>query len=407
MRIKEIKVRNFRTLKDITMSDIPGFSVIVGANGSGKTTLIGIFEFLRDCLKDNVRSALLKRGGFKEVISRGCPETDTIYIELAVQLDLLSDKSRIVRYILEIGIDAGKANRPIIRTEILQYRRGERGQPFRFINFSDGEGGAVAETLDNFDLENVSDEDLEREQQSLDSPDILAIKGLGQFKKFDAASQLRDLIENWNVSDFHITDARVTPEASYAEHLNVSGDNLALVAQFLSEYHPETYSKILEHMASRVPGIKSIKSESTTDGRVALKFQDAAFEDAFIARAVSDGTIKMFAYLILLYDPNPHPLLCVEEPENQLYPTLLTVLAEEFATYAERRNGKGQVFVTTHSPDFLNAVDLDSIFWFEKQDGFSKIHRARDNKQLVALVQEGDQPGELWRQDLFDGASPQ
>ena len=67
----------------------------------------------------------------------------------------------------------------------------------------------------------------------------------------------------------------------------------------------------------------------------------------------------MFAYLVLLYDPAPHPLLCIEEPENQLYPFLLGELAEEFADYANRG---GQVFVSTHSPDLLNAVDLESIY---------------------------------------------
>jgi predicted ATPase len=67
-----------------------------------------------------------------------------------------------------------------------------------------------------------------------------------------------------------------------------------------------------------------------------LRFKDGAFEDPFLARHVSDGTIKMFAYLILLYDPKPHPLLCVEEPENRLYPKLLWELAEEFRAYSLR-----------------------------------------------------------------------
>ncbi len=58
-------------------------------------------------------------------------------------------------------------------------------------------------------------------------------------------------------------------------------------------------------------------------------------------------------------DPKPHPLLCVEEPENQLYPRLLAELAEEFRDYALRG---GQAFISTHSPDFLNATQLDEVF---------------------------------------------
>lgn len=402
MQIKEITVRNFRVLKDVSMTNIPGFAVILGANGSGKSTLIGVFDFLKDCLKNNVRSALNARGGFHEVVSRGA-ENEKIYIELAIQLDLLSEKSRTVRYILEI---AEEQRRPVVKREILQYRRGSRGRPYKFIDFANGQGDAIAESLDNFDAKNVADEDLTREPQTLDSPDILAIKGLGQFKRFDAASQLRELIEEWTVSDFQISKARISPDASYAEHLNDSGDNLALVAQYIQENHRDTYEEVIRKMAERVPGVTAVEATDTGDGRVALKFSDPAFNSAFIARAVSDGTIKMFAYLLLLYDPSPHPLLCVEEPENQLYPKLLSILAEEFADYAKRRKGQGQVFVTTHSPDFVNAVDLENIFWFEKQNGFSQLHRASDTQQLADFVKSGDKPGELWRQGLFEGISP-
>ena len=82
----------------------------------------------------------------------------------------------------------------------------------------------------------------------------------------------------------------------------------------------------------------NVEAKSTEDGRLVLRFRDGGFEDPFIARYVSDGTIKMFAYLILLNDPKPHPLLAVEEPENQLYPDLLRELSEEFHLYA--RNGR-------------------------------------------------------------------
>ena len=146
-----------------------------------------------------------------------------------------------------------------------------------------------------------------------------------------------------------------------------------------------------------------MEAKDTEEGRILLKFQDGAFEDPFLARHVSDGTIKMLAYLTLLYDPHPHPLLCVEEPENQLYPRLMTELAEEFRSYAQRG---GQVFVSTHSPDFLNALELDEVCWLVKRDGYSDIHRAKDNEQIAAYMAEGDQLGYLWKQGFFDGVDP-
>ncbi len=111
----------------------------------------------------------------------------------------------------------------------------------------------------------------------------------------------------------------------------------------------------------------------------------------------------MFAYLLLLHDPKPHPLMCVEEPENQLHPELLVQLAEEFRDYANRG---GQVFVSTHSPDFVNAVELREIYWLEKKQGFTEIHRADEDSRLKQLVAEGDLPGFLWKEKLFGNLKP-
>ena len=109
----------------------------------------------------------------------------------------------------------------------------------------------------------------------------------------------------------------------------------------------------------------------------------------------------MFTYLILLNAPERHALLCIEEPENQLYPAIMEELAEEFRQYSDQ----GQVFVSTHSPDFLNAVELEEIFILEKSDGYTTIRKAADNQLAKALYQAGDKAGMLWKQGILDGAS--
>ena len=394
MKIVSIKIKNYRAFESLEINYIPRFCVIIGANGTGKSTLFDIFGFLRDALKNNIRQALQIRGGFNEVVTRG-KEQEEIEIELKFRLKIL-ETERLVTYILHIGQEE---KRPLIKREILKYKRGEYGSPYHFLDFANGKGYAITNE-ENF---NQTKAELEREEQQLESNDILAIKGLGQFQRFKAASAFRSLIENWHVSDFHISDARGSKDALYAEHLSPTGDNMALVAQYIYQNHPDIFQTILRKMQERVPGISKVEAKETEDGRLILKFQDQAFKDPFIDRYVSDGTMKMFAYLILLFDPKPHPLLCVEEPENQLYPSLLHELAEEFDSYAHRG---GQVFVSTHSPDFLNAVPLESIFWLRKEQGITKIFRASDNENLNNLVKAGDLPGYLWNQGWFEGVAP-
>ncbi|MBD3805792.1 hypothetical protein, partial [Sulfuricurvum sp.] len=85
-------------------------------------------------------------------------------------------------------------------------------------------------------------------------------------------------------------------------------------------------------------------------------------------------------------------------------PQLLHELAEEFREYAIKG---GQVFVSTHSPDFLNAIKLEEVFWLSKKDGFSSVNRASDDPQLSAYMADGDQMGYLWKQGFFEGVDPQ
>lgn len=342
MKIESIRIKNYKSFQDVEMDKLPELAIFVGANGVGKTTLFDVFGFLSDALNNNIRQALAKRGGFKEVISRN--QQGLIEFELQFRLTI-AGKNRLVTYKLVIGEENSK---PYIEREILRYKRGAYGSPYHFLDFSRGAGYAITNEED-FDK---ADEDLDRENQKLGSPDILAIKGLGQFERFKAANAFRSFIENWHVSDFHISAARPSREAGYAEHLSPAGDNLPLVVQYMFENHKEIFNQVLEKMKRRVPGINDVHAESTVDGRIVLRFQDGSFKDPFIASYVSDGTIKMFAYLILLNDPNPHPLLCIEEPENQLYPSLLIELLEEFRIYAKKG---GQVFVSSHSPDLLNG----------------------------------------------------
>ncbi len=392
MQIESIEIRNYRVFRDAKLVGVPRLCVLVGANGTGKSTLFDAFSFLEDALSMNVGKALAKRGGYREVATRGHADEP---IEITLQLGLeITGRERLITYLLRIA--QGRDGRPIVEREVLRYKRGAYGAPFRFLDFSHGKGYAITNEEDF----SKPDEDLTREEQQLDSPDILAIKGLGQFERFKAASAFRLMLENWHISDFHVSEAQPSQEDGYAEHLSTRGDTLALVANYLYEHHRDRFDRVLASMQRRVPGVSVIESRQTEDGRLVLRFQDGSFKDPFIARHVSDGTIKMFAYLVLLNDPKPYPLLAIEEPENHLYPDLLLDLAEEFRAYAERG---GQVFISTHSPDFLNALSLQEIYCLRKVKGYTEITRASDSENLRSLYEAGDRPGLLWKQGLFEG----
>lgn len=383
--VESLEIRNYRMFRDVKLKDLQPMTVVIGANGTGKTTLLDIFTFLQDALQQNVSAAVANRGGFKQLVSRG----QTGPIEITVKFR--NESGRLVTYQLRI---AERNGRVIVAAEQLKYRRGQHGQPWRFLDFKEGKGAAITNESAYVDKATEA----KRQEYTLDDPSILAIKGLGQFDQFQVASMFRSLIEKWYISDFHIENARMLPDTGYAEHLSKRGDNIAQVTHYLRERHPQAFESVLNAMRRRVPGVKHVDAHSTEDGRLVLRFQDGSFDEPFNARFVSDGTIKMLAYLTLIYNPDLHPILAIEEPENYLYPKLIPELVDEFRHYATQG---GQVFITTHSPDFLNEVELNEIVCLSKEDGFTVAERPIDKQLVKNLVMNGEVPGRLWKQGLL------
>jgi len=397
-QIEQIRVKNFKLYKDLQVKDLQRLNVFLGANGSGKTTFFKIFSFLSTCLKENVTVAINREGGFKEVITRNSdPEKDLIEFEIKFRNFEEGERSPLVTYELKIGSERGKV---FVERETLKYRRGIKGKPWHFLDYSRGIGSAIKNEEDYEQKPWNAQE--EREEQPLGAEDVLALKGLGQFKHYKTIKSFRILLEQWLVSNLQNEEMRKTNEVSADQQLSTSGNNLAQVTSFLYNHHRDIFQIILNKMKNRVPGIDKV-DVAIVAGQVLLKFGDNSFTDPFISKYTSDGTIKMFAYLILLHDPAPRPLLCIEEPENYLYPTLLRELAEELREYAQRG---GQVFVSTHSPDFVDALIIKELFLVKKENGTSKILAAKNDPEISELHDNGCKLGWLWQHKYFKGIDP-
>jgi predicted ATPase len=272
----------------------------------------------------------------------------------------------------------------------------------------DTEGRQIDESDVQFDLLNFIDtisgeEGKETEVVELDDKRKLGIATLGSLKQHPRIAAFRRFLEGWYLSYFTPDAARGLPLAGPQKHLNIHGDNLGNVVQFMQREHPRRFQTILDRIAKKIPGILKIDTEKSQDGRLLLRFNDRGFKDPFYAQQMSDGTLKVFAYLLLLEDPSPPPFLCVEEPENGLYHKLLEMLAKEFRDHANSQKSGSQVFVTTHQPYFVDALAPEEVWILEKgTDGFSTIRRASDDPTVENMVKEGLLLGGLWYSDYLD-----
>lgn len=387
-RIESLKVKNFRVLQNIELSKLTPLTVLIGSNGSGKSTVFDVFAFLSECFREGLRQAWDRRGRDRELRSRG--ETGPIVIEIKYRE---SKKSNLMTYHLSID---GDGLRPVVIHEWLQWERGSRGRPFRFLEYEKGQGKAVSgEQPDKTD---------NRVEIPLKSPDLLAVNALGQFKEHPRIAALREFITGWHISYLSAESARGQPEAGPQEQLSRTGDNLANVIQYLSEQHPDQLAYIFNKLKRRVPRIESVSSQQMPDGRLLLQIKDTPFDHPVLAKFTSDGTLKMLQYLVLLHDPNPPPFIGLEEPENFLHHRLLKELAEE----CRIASGNTQILVTTHSPYFLDALKGEEVrLLWRSQDGFSHTERIAGIRTVEELTKEGGQLGELWYEGYFEGAQSQ
>ncbi|MDE2156406.1 MAG: AAA family ATPase [Xanthomonadaceae bacterium] len=385
-RIEYLKVQNFRALREVEFKDLTPLTVMLGPNGSGKSTVFDVFAFLAECFELGLRRAWDKRGRARELKTRGGEGPVTIEIKYR------EPGYSLITYHLAVDERNGG---PVVVEEWLHWKRKSWGAPFRFLDYREGQGTAVSGEK--------PDEEDDRIHVPLKSPDLLAVNALGQFAEHPRVAALREFITGWYVSYLSADSARGQPEAGPQERLSRSGDNIANVIQYLGERHPQQLEKIFGVLRQRVPRIEHVLAEPMQDGRLLLQIKDAPFSHPVLAKFASDGTLKMLAYLVMLYDPAPPPFIGIEEPENFLHPRLLPELAEECRSASTRT----QLLVTTHSPFFLNTLKPKEVRVLWRDDtGYTHAIRASDLSGVPEFIAQGALLGHLWMEGQLGVGDP-
>ncbi len=386
-RVERLRVRNYRALKDITLEKLTPLTVLLGPNGSGKSTVFDVFAFLSECFSDGLRKAWERRGRFRELRSRD--QEGSIEIEIQYRE---KPGSPLITYHLEIE---EQPKGPVVKREFLRWKRGHPAAPFHFLDYQYGQGKVITgESPESSDT---------RVEKPLSGPDVLAVNTLGTLAENPRVIALRSFITGWYLSYLSADAARGNPEAGAEERLSPTGNNLPNVIQYLREQHPQRLEQIFETLRRRIPRIEKVEAEVLQDSRLLLLVKDAPFSTPVLSRFASDGTLKMLAYLTVLYDPDPPPLIGIEEPENYLHPRLLPELAEECQQASERT----QLIVTTHSPFFINPLRPEEVrVLYRGSDGYTRVRRVSDMQGIRAFLDQGANLGELWMEGHFDVGDP-
>lgn len=409
-RIAGIKIKNYGSLRDVklgkTLSDskareLTNINAIIGKSGTGKSTLADAFGFLADCLDKGVETAcdLNGRGGYEKLVSQG--------VEGSIEFELYyreSGNEAPITYELTIGLD--KNDRPVVERERLRQRRAKEryGRPMSFLFLEYGRGFAFKGINSGMLEENNGEEGQEVGEKvdvELADPRQLGIVTLGELREHPRIVKFKNFLKNWYLCYFTPAAAREIPNAGPQKYLNRLGNNVNNVAQYLYREDPRDFTKVLNNIQSNLPGVQKIVPVKLQNGQLVIEFYEEGFTQPFYSQKMSDGTLKLFAYYLLLHEREARPLVFIEEPENGLYHQYLAALAAQMKKSIRGIYSK-QLFITTHSPFFVNALSPDEVWVLEKQkDGFSTIKRASEYEHVKALCESEIPLGDLWYSSYF------
>ena len=371
--IRSLTLRGFRSIASERVEfDNPTF--FVGVNGSGKSNVLDALAFLADAMRPPLRSAIDIRGGLSNLCHRTDNPQGVNGFGLKVEI---GRNRRIGHYSFEIGFSRQRS--PYVNREQCQVAN-EAGEILWFDR-----------DRDNF-RSNVEGLALPIE------PDALALPLIGGHKGFSKLFRLLFTIAVYSIDPNTLRRDR---DAGAAGDLLGDGANTVNVLQELQDHSPETVGRISELLSSIMPSRVHVRPVQRGD-RASLEFDQEWNGDGRItlsAAPMSDGTLLALGFLTAIFQPFPHSLIAIEEPENTIHPGALSLISD-LLEFASKRS---QVMVTTHSPELLDARwiqdrHLRAVYWQDGATHVAPVGRA----SREALQEHLMSPGELLRSNVLD-----
>lgn len=388
--ITSLLVKNFRSLRDIHL-DLRSRNVLIGANKSGKSTLLEALKFLRHVMGvGDVVKPVNDRGGLARIVWGGrapsIPSVSQPQVLEPIEFQLHGETRRpgettpiIFSYQLTIGGDLRgqiAISREILDLVILDSRR-------RLIDMAGGQGVAKKWDL-NVLFENPTDQ--KKPALAYDIPGWEA----GFVKSEIVAWQFFDLIPQ-------VAKASSNTAAAVAA-LDEHGGNLSSWIHTLQVNYPDDFNRVAKLFRDAFPEVESLGTIVTQAGTTFITSREKFLQSPITVLEASAGELKFLALMSLIFSPVSVPLVCVEEPENNLNPRLLSLLVE---MANQRRTELGdagaQVIVTTHSPYLVDLLEPEDVVLVSKDEGATLFRRPGSEDDLRRLMRQSETTlGRLW-----------
>ncbi|MCK5871866.1 MAG: AAA family ATPase [Methylococcales bacterium] len=411
--ISQIRTKNYRNLVNDEGIILNNLNILIGSNGSGKSNLVGILEFFKNCLSPS--SDLESRGvtAFQDAISKlnyniaDASIKNPAVVEFEVEFPSLHDISGI-KFFLKFYVDGIIS----IREESLEHSKPNRGatRPFIYYKSHNKQMGMAMVSINN--AKNKSGSYFEKLDISTDELSLLAIPKFlteqGAFSPeqvplYKVYRDLSDAVKKWqfyNANEMDLAKIRgASPKVGLSDViLAKSGKNLATVLDNIiihSEYGLDFEERINNAMKEILPMTRRIR---TIRGGMSLSIEwyVDGMETPFNLDDMSDGTVRMLCWAVILHSPILPTLLVIDEPELSLHIAWMRTLSN----WIKEASQKTQIIISTHSPDLLDYFTdcAGDVMCFEKSQlkGHFEVKKLSE-PILKEKIAEGWQLGDLYR----------
>ena len=392
-KIASVRIRGFRSLADVELSDLSNATVLIGANGSGKSNFIRFFDMLRWMLRRRLGEFVEIYGGADDQLHGGSTVTPRIQAEITVERRPRDTSLPVYRFALSYA----QPDQLIFTEEAV----GARSEGFRepIVLFPIGSGGhREAEIVEAAQSVNPSDQIAQQVDPRAEQID----RALQQLEQSYAKVILR-LLRSCSVYQFHDTsdssNFKKRWDVEDNNTLHMHGGNLAAVLYRLEHEDIKRFETICRHISRILPVFDRFQIEESY-GKVSLRWKAKGMAKTFGAHLTSDGSLRFFALVTLLnLPPEMLPaILLLDEPELGLHPAAVALVGGMIKALAEKK----QVIVATQSPLLVDAFDLNEIVVVELRDGQTQSKRLDPDAYRVWL-DDNFTTGELWQKNLLGG----
>ena len=368
--IESIRIRGFRSLADVNLSELSQATVLIGPNGSGKSNVMRFLDLLHYMLRHQRLGQFVERqGGASDQLFGGSHTTERI--EAAIGLKTASGS-----YDYRFSLEYSHPDRLSFGAEALRCRRNGSARPADWQDLGSGHREA----------------------------NLLLAAQSGEFPHVDrdAAQTVVKALRQCVVYHFHNTDDRshIKQNCDVTEYngLRSSGDNLAAALYRLEREDLTRYARICRYIRRILPGFEHFDIEER-HGKVSLRWRADWSDHTFGAHLTSDGSLRTFALVTLLNLPDDMlpDVILLDEPELGLHPAAVTLLGSMMRSLSERK----QVIVATQSPLLVNSFDLEQVVVLELNEGRTEVRRYDPAEYRHWL--DDYATGELWEKNLLGG----